>query len=543
MIPTQPIPGLIASLAIANLAVAAPVEDWQFNESNGTQFSGLTNSAGSAGWSGDVSNASTDGNGKLVFSVSVDDPETEDDESEDNIFRNSALTTQGQTDGKYELAFTYTAATLAGGDTTGASVGFTVRNSVNVDMFNVRLQRQGGELRLQRRDGNSNTDLENFNSTSLAGPLEVRVVFDLDNDVYDVYWTPSGQTERCSTNIPMNTTDLTMDLARMYATTNATDWGPTDTVEVDFLSLSTYTDPPVAPAIEDWQFNIDNQGLGNAQNDAGSATLGGNATNAQTSGGNMVFTQGVDASDNIFRNGDLTNPNQDTGRFGMEWFIPSASIAGGDDTGANMGFGMRDQGADDANGGTGENADTDLFLVRLQRQNSTLRLQARVGTTTTNLVDFGVTSIADLKVSVVADLDTDTFDVHWQLGDGVGSCMTGIAMADVDLELDQVRTTANTNTDDWGAADQVSVDYLIIRDLDAPTDLELSIVQGPGADEITLIWPTSTPANAVLEESNDLGDADAWDEVVGTPVENGGNYELTISTIGTPANFFRLNTP
>jgi len=533
MKPIHRIPSLIASLAITNLAVAAPLDDWQFNEVADTVLSDLTNSAGTAGWSGSVPNVVTDGFGSLVFSVSVDDPETpEEDESTSDIFRVTTVTNPNQSTGKFELAFTYTAASIGGGDLTGASVGFNVRDDSNDDLLNVRLQRQNGTLRLQRRNSQTgvNTDLEDFGTTSLSGPLAVRVILDLDSDTFDVLWTPDGQAERCQTNIPCDLPGLELDKLRMYGITSADDWGALDTVEVDFLTLSPFTDPPTPPAIEDWQFNVAGQSLGNAQNDAGTANLGGNATNAETAGGNLVFTQGADNSDNIFRNGTLTAPNQSTGRFGMEWFVPSATLAGGDVTGANTGFGMRDEGG------------TDLFLVRLQRQNSTLRLQARVGTNTTTLVDFGVTTINDLMVSVVADLDSDTFDVHWQLGDGIGSCMSGIAMAATGLEFDHVRTTANTNTDDWGSEDQVTVDYLIIRDLDAPTELQLSIVQGPGAGEVTLIWPTSTPASAALEASTDLGATDAWTEVTDEPVINGDNYELTVST-GGGTDFFRLNNP
>ncbi|MBK1825688.1 hypothetical protein [Haloferula rosea] len=539
MKPSNSLTTLLSLMAVVGVgsspASASTLEDWQFNEAADTPFTGLVNSAGTAAWAGNVANVATDGSGHLVFSVSVDDPETtEVDESTDNLFRTTDVTTPGATTGKFELAFTYQSATLAGGDATGANVGFTVRNSSNVDLLNVRLQKQNGDLRLQRRNSSTglNTDLEDFAQTSLTGPLEVRVIFDMDSDTYDVYWTPDGQPQRCQTNIPMDITGSTLDRLRLYASTNATDWGATDEVAVDFLTLSTYTDPPVAPAIEDWQFNIDGESLGNAQNDAGTGTLGGNADNAVTSGGNMVFTQGTSDTDSIFRNGDITTPDQTTGRFGMEWFVPSATLSGGDVTGANVGFGMRDKGAG-----------TDLFIVRLHRQNSSLLLQTRVGNTNTTLVDFGVTTITDLNVSVVADLDTDTFDVHWQLGDGIGNCVSGIAMAATGLEFDQVRTTANTNTLDWGAADEVLVDYLVIRDLNAPTDLSLSIVQGPGAGEITLVWPIATPANAVLEESTDLGASDAWEQVVGVPVENGDNFELTISTPGTPANFYRLNTP
>lgn len=514
---------------------AAALENWPFDEAADTPLSGLTNVAGSASWAGDVPNVVTDGAGNLVFSVSVDDPGTEgSDESTSNIFRTTDLTSS-VTSGKLELAFTYTSAELSGGDSTGANVGFTLRDDTgagDVDLLNVRLQKQNDTIRLQRRDANTgiNTDLEDFGVTTLAGPLAVRVIVDLDSDTFDVFWTPDGQPERCQTNIPTDLPNLDVDRIRMFGNTNATDFGATDEVAVAFLSLSTYTDPVTPPAIEDWQFNIDGQSLGNVQNDAGTADLGGNADNVSTSGGDLVFTQGIDGSDNVFRNGTLTNPDQSGGVFSMEWYVSSATLAGGDLTGANVGIGMREL-----------DTNTDLFLVRLQRQAGTVRLQTRVGSSNTNLVDFGGTTVDDLWVQVVADLDADTFSVYWQLGDGIGSCATGIAMAANDLEFDAVRVAANTNSTNWGATDEVAIDYLVVRDLSAaPAELDLSIVSGPGADEVTLVWPTSTPATAVLQESTDLGITDAWAEVLDTPTVNGDNYELTVTT-GT-RNFYRLNT-
>ena len=74
--------------------------------------------------------------------------------------------------------------------------------------------------------------------------------------------------------------------------------------------------------------------------------------------------------------------------------------------------------------------------------------------------DFNATSVADLKVRVVADLDADRFDVYWQTGTGPEQNATGIAMAAAGLQFDQVRIAANTNTTDWGAGDSVAVSGL-----------------------------------------------------------------------------------
>lgn len=501
---------------------ATPLEDWQFEDTEGTDLPSLANSAGSASFAGAAANAQTDDSGNLSFTVGVD--------AADNIFRNATVSNPNQTEGEYELAFEFVSADLSTGDITGANVGFGIRDDSNNDLFLVRLHKQNGTVRLQTRVGNTNTDLEDFGGTSVSN-LSVRVVFDLGNDRFDVYWSQPGSSEKCSTNIPMSDVDLELDIVRLLANTNTDDWGATDQIDVGYLTLSSYTAPAPAVAIEDFQFTNDGRSLNDVANDAGTANLGGAADNALTSGGSLVFSQGADASDTIFRNSPLTNPNQDSGQFLMEWEYSSATLAGGDLTGANVGFGMRD-----------EVTNSDLFLVRLQRQNGTLRLQHRVGSTNTDLENFNVDTLSEpLYVRVLADLESDTFHVFWQLGDGIGQCAVDIPMSAPDLEFDWIRVAASTGSDDWGATDEVAVNYLTIRDLSVvATELELSIVAGPGADEVTLIWPTSTPAGAVLEESTDLGISDAWEEVIGSPTVNGANNELTVTT-GT-RNFYRLST-
>ncbi|BCX49808.1 hypothetical protein HAHE_37160 [Haloferula helveola] len=221
------------------------------------------------------------------------------------------------------------------------------------------------------------------------------------------------------------------------------------------ISVTNETVPPSATVLEHWEFeDVAGTQFTGLANSAGSASFSGNKDQVQTDGaGNLVFGVGADASDNVFRNATLTVPGQTTGVFEMEWTYPSATIEGGDATGANVGFGFRDAGG------------TDLFLVRLQRQNSELRLQHRVGTSNTDLEDFNATTIADLRVRVVADLDADTFDVYWQLGAGPEQSSTGIAMSATGLNFDEVRMTANTNTTDWGATDSVSVGELKVSEL------------------------------------------------------------------------------
>jgi len=226
-----------------------------------------------------------------------------------------------------------------------------------------------------------------------------------------------------------------------------------------------------ADVIESWQFNEAAgtmfTGLTNA---VGTASWGGNKNNVATTGpggtpaGALEYTQGTSSSDNVFRNATLTNPNQTNGIFQLDFKYLTADLSEGDATGANVGFGMRDS--------TG----TELFMVRLQKQNSTLRLQTRIDGSNADLVNFGVDILADtLTVRAVTDLDNRLLDVYYTIG--TGSEQTGVIGADIGfnpaLEFDEVRMTANLNTNDFGANDVITVDYLTISQIPEPASVAL----------------------------------------------------------------------
>lgn len=526
-------------LASALPLSATALEDWQFDDAADTQLNLVANSAGTAFWAND-DDVKTDGSGNLVFTQGTGtDP--------DNVFRNATLTNKDLSTGTYELSYTISAATIAGGDASGANVGFGIRDESNTDLFVVRLQRQSSALRLEYRT-DSTTLLENFGVATVSD-LQVRAIVNLDTDTCDVYWKLGTSGEKCMTNLPLEGTGLEADMIRMAANTNITDWGVTDHVDVDFVTFGTYTAAPAAPTLEDWQFtDAEGTRFDTVVNSAGSVNLGAAATNVATNGsGQLVYSVSVDdpettetdeSTGNVFRTTTITDPNRTTGQFELEWLVTSADLTGADVTGANVGFGFRDDNGTPSD--TGD--DVDLFTVRLQKQNGSLRLQHRVGATNTDLVDFGTTTLADLLIRVVADLDTDTFSVFWQISNGIGNCVGDIPMAAANRELDILRSSANTNATDWDAANTVVIDYLTLRGPSAvATELSLSIASGPGAEEMTLIWPTSTPGTAILESSTNL--MDPWTPITDTPTVNGDNNELIISTTGVPKNFFRLRNP
>lgn len=227
-----------------------------------------------------------------------------------------------------------------------------------------------------------------------------------------------------------------------------------------------------AATIESWQFN-DAAGvsLSDLANSAGTAVWNSNAANAVADGaGALVYSAGADASDNIFRTAPLTTPNLDSGIVELALLVRDAALAGGDASGANVGFGLREDGSND-----------DLFVVRLHRQNGALRLQTRItdesnATSNTTLTNFGTDSISDLLIRAVVDLDADMLDVHWKLGAGAEQSSTGIALRD--REVDIVRMIANTNSTDWGADDTVALDFLTVAAIPEPATLPLLLAVG-----------------------------------------------------------------
>lgn len=217
-----------------------------------------------------------------------------------------------------------------------------------------------------------------------------------------------------------------------------------------------------ASTIESWQMNDPvGTGLPDLANDAGSAAWAGAAAQVATNGsGALAYSVGADGSDNVFRNATLTNPDQTSGVFELAFNYVSADLSGGDDAGANVGYGFRD---------TATNSD--LFIVRLHEQSGTLRLQTRIGGANTNLENFGVASLSSLAVRAVADLDADLLDVYWKLG--VSAEQSALDIPIPDGEFDIVRMVANTNSADWGANDIVTVDFVTVSQIPEPAGFVL----------------------------------------------------------------------
>ncbi len=205
--------------------------------------------------------------------------------------------------------------------------------------------------------------------------------------------------------------------------------------------------------VDEWTFGEANGTLFNGLSNSGTpgdAQWLSSKTHAYVTNGVLGFFQGTNGTDNIYLNS--TTPggiaaNATTGAFELAWTFTEAFIAGGDETGASVGFGIRSGSAD-------------LFLIRLQRQNSELLLQTRVGTVNTLLYDFNAESITNVDVRAVFDLDTDTLDVYYDLGAGEVQAVDDAALATTGGQIDAIRLAAIMNTNDAGTSDYVWVDDL-----------------------------------------------------------------------------------
>ena len=109
------------------------------------------------------------------------------------------------------------------------------------DLFIVRLMRWNGELRLQTRIGTTNTTIYDFNAQTLPDTLTIRAEVDLDADLLDLYYEIGTGGESVIPGIAIN--DGEMDGVRMIGVLNTTDFGATDFVDIDYVTLAQIPEP------------------------------------------------------------------------------------------------------------------------------------------------------------------------------------------------------------------------------------------------------------------------------------------------------------
>ncbi|CAA6677916.1 MULTISPECIES: Ig-like domain-containing protein [unclassified Lentimonas] len=432
------------------------LEDWQFDDLVDTQLKDTHNAASNTAFNGFTPNIVTDGDGSIVVTSGSDQYKT-----------SGSLSIGSRTTGRYELLAHIDTLDFSEADDTGASVGFSFRDSsISTsgfqDIFYIRLIKQGGSLLLQARVDNANTTLNNFGATALSNSLTIRSVINLDTGTAEVFFASGAADEVSAGVVNLASQAKVWDQVRLVAT--ASEFTGADFAKINLVTISELpTLYATSSLLEEWNFEgaADVQ-LQGALNSAGTAAFGGATANATTNGSGLLhITQGADATDNLYRNGgNLTVGARSSGIYEIQFRIDTIDFSGGDLGGSNVAFGMRDSSI--TTGGF-----QDVILIRLQEVSSKIQLQARLDNSTSVLHTFSSNVVNDLVVRVVIDLDNDTADIYYAL-----ASVDEVAVAS-DLPLGSLATTwdllrfiSTTNTTDWGQTDYATVDYLRVSKVD-----------------------------------------------------------------------------
>lgn len=516
-------------------AHAAQLEVFEFDELAGTAVTAAANT-GTPGTlahanSGDNS-YETDGNGVAVFTAT--DPFAA-------VFRNDPLFAPAATSGEVFLRVDFAGHSLASSATT-KTFGYGFRDSATASNLILRLNKNNSDsVRIDVFDGNNagggnNTSPVNIDYAGLDDTVGVSAILalDLDSDTYDLYTSVgnTGAFAQVLTDVALVNPASIDNLDEFRYQVQSFD--PGDTVGVDRVlvadTLADALDGSLVPV--DYDFFPVAGGkfldLNNTDEPANGFTIPGDGTATYNAPGT-----------NLFRTRALASPVL-SGKVFLRLDVLDYTSTDTSDDGFQLG--LRD-GLDNRVSlqFTSNAEDPQKRLRVLPSEGGTSGSPTPVHTTSGLADPFATSAILEI------DIDNDTYSAYSGSPGNYTKVNSDIPLNfDIDA-IEEIRLGIN-NMD---PGDSLAFDLVIIDDdFDSISNFgavsvnaELSIVPGPGAGEVTLVWPTSTPSGIILEESTDLGIADDWEEVTDTPAVNGDNYELTIDTSGIPAGYYRLNNP
>ncbi len=316
-------------------------------------------------------------------------------------------------------------------------------------------------------DISGNEKVVELASGSALTSVKVRATYDLNNKgsagSFKVYYNLDGAGEVLAYSNGVLAADFKIDELRwaVQSSNGGASWEVGDECFTDNLIFTKLADPEPPPALvgllEEWTFDNEANGtlFGGLTNTApapfGLGAWSGDKPQAFVSNGVFRFEQGSSDTDNVYRNSTLSQSGITNGQFQLSWVFTGADVSSSTNDGYNCGFGLRDNAKNQ-----------DAFLLRLQKLGGKLRLETRVGNNNAALKFLGTNVLEQtLAVRVVADYDTDTFDVFYTLGAGVEQAATnGMPMYASDMILDGIRMVAVTATNVWGADDFFEVDDL-----------------------------------------------------------------------------------
>ncbi|MBI9021006.1 MAG: hypothetical protein JEZ10_07115 [Verrucomicrobia bacterium] len=225
--------------------------------------------------------------------------------------------------------------------------------------------------------------------------------------------------------------------------------------------------------IHEWTFDTEADGTSFGglvdSGSIGGATFASDATGTYVTNDTLRVAASGDGT-SAFRNAIVTARTE--GKYELIWTVVSGQVT---TDGINVGLGFRQS-----------SNNTDLLLVRTHYQTATgFIIQTRMNNANTTLVTLGGTTISSLKYRAVVDLDSDTFDLFYDLGAGEQTAVAGMALAAPDLTLDMIRFAASSK--DYGPSDEFFLD-----------DIAMIIPGEPILDPVL-----SNPTNTVTDGTGD----------------------------------------
>ena len=200
------------------------LQQWTFNQPDETQLTALTNTvSGGGSWNVDKTHMTTSNNVLHVTDAAA--------------FANVQAPLSGATNGLYELSWTFTDIDLTSPDAGANIYQFTLDEvpSQN-ELLDITLNyaAANGKLLLKAEDNGTLSTIVDFGTSRLLTNIDVRVVFDLDTDTYDVFVNNNGAGEALVAN-GFGMIDGELDMIRMKGAMDKI--GATGLVDIDHLTL------------------------------------------------------------------------------------------------------------------------------------------------------------------------------------------------------------------------------------------------------------------------------------------------------------------
>ena len=248
---------------------------------------------------------------------------------------------------------------------------------------------------------------------------------------------------------------------------NGTDYNSTVNLLADGTQQVVLNDvslPSREVTLEYWPFD-DTAGtqLKDSTNSTGTAVFTEAAVSAQTDGaGALRITQHPSITTQWQGDFIIAEPmmfeSRNTGKYEIEFVVLSADLTAGDSNGASFGFGMRDSAAD-----------TEIFMVRINKTGGGLAVSTYIDSTYTLLHTFTdqFALSEPAKIRSVVDLDADTADVYLTIGSAAEFFAGQVNLGASGTNWDSMIYAGQNNQTDWGASDFATIDYLKVRKLEA----------------------------------------------------------------------------